>query len=122
MDKDIGKRKDQDKTLTPRKLEDETMNMFSPSYEYGKWKPSYEYGKWKPIRMKPAFMFTEEPELKDESFMYFPLPHNDFHRAHEKFHNFFSRKFLPPPPKKRYHRRFSSYPIRPFYIRSLNFK
>ena len=110
MDKDIGKRKDQDKTLTPRKLEDKTMNMFSPSYEYGKWKPSYEYGKWKPIRMKPAFMFTEEPELKDESFMYFPLPHNDFHRAHEKFHNFFSKKFLPPPPKKRYHRRFFQLP------------
>ena len=80
--------RNQDKPLTPRKLEDTFMKRF---------KPSHEYGKWRPMRQKPVRVMTEKPSFRYEIIPpYLPSPYNDFRRTHKKFYPSFSRKFLPP--------------------------
>ena len=85
--------RNQDKPLTPRKLEDTFVKRF---------KPSHEYGKWRPMRQKPVLVITEKPSFRYEIIPpYLHSPYTDFQRTHEKFYHSFSRKF--PPPRKRFH-------------------
>jgi len=87
-------RRYQDRPLTPRKQDDKT--------EMRWFEPSYENGKWKPIQHQPVLVITEKPSFRYKTFPpYFPSPTRDFRRAHENFHQLFSRKFL--SPRKRFH-------------------
>lgn len=90
----ILRKSNQNKPLTTRKLDDNSVKRF---------KPSYGYGKWEPIKRQPVLLTREYPSIKDETYSYFPSPLNHFQRAHENLNHTFLRTFL--PPRNRYQRK-----------------